>query len=85
MSGALIAFDELFCGQPDVLCDLAQQCWRDVTSGVKWNRRSPTVCMTELLVRASLPNFRETQALEKGNDLPRFKGGQCAHYATLMV
>jgi hypothetical protein len=36
-------------------------------------------------VRASLPNFRETQALEKGNDLPRLEAGQGAHYATLMV
>jgi hypothetical protein len=36
-------------------------------------------------VRAFLPNFGETQALEKGNDLPRLEAGERAHYATLMV
>jgi len=52
---------------------------------MKWNRRPATVCMAELLVGALLPNFPETQALEKGNDFPWLEGGQGAHYATLMV
>jgi hypothetical protein len=38
-----------------------------------------------LLVGTPLPNLRETEALEKGNYLPRLEGGQVAHYATLMV
>jgi hypothetical protein len=49
LSGALIAFDQSFCRQPDVLCDLAQQGRRDVASGVKRNGRPPTVCMPDLL------------------------------------
>lgn len=85
LSGPLIAFDELFGRQPDVLRDLAQQGRRDVAPGVKRNRRPATVGMAELLVGTFLPNFREAQALQKGNDLPRLEGGQRAHYATLMV
>jgi hypothetical protein len=71
-----LAFDELFCRQTNVLCDLAQQGRRDVAPGVKWNRRPATVCMTELLVGALLANFRETQGLEKGNDFPWLRVGR---------
>jgi hypothetical protein len=52
LSGALIAFDKLFCRQPNVLCDLPQQSRRDITP------------VTELLMGASLANLGETQALE---------------------
>src|SRR4029453_5096724 len=43
------------------------------------------VWMAELLVGASLANFGEAQALQKGHDLTWFECGQRAHYATLIV
>lgn len=79
LSGPLITFDELFCRQPDVLRDLAQQGRGDVAPGVKGNRRSATVCMAELLVGALLPNFGEAQGLQKGHNLTRVERGQIAH------
>src|SRR4030095_14944993 len=85
LSCALNAFEELFCRQPDVLRDLTQQGRRDVPPGVKWKRRPATVWMAELLVGASLANFGEAQALQKGHDLTWFECGQRAHYATLIV
>ena len=52
---------------------------------MKGDRRLSTVSVPILLVGTPLPNLRETEALEKGNYLPRLEGGQVAHYATLMV
>ena len=52
---------KLFDRQADVFCNLSQQYWRGVTSGVKRHRRATTVAMTKLLMRTALPDFDESE------------------------
>jgi hypothetical protein len=84
-SGAWIALDELFCRQPDVFRDLAEQCRRDLAPGVEGNRRAPTVRVTKLLVRASLPQFLEARLSRRATTSRGLRVGSVPTYATLMV
>ena len=45
--------------QADILCDFAKQDGRQVTAAMNWNGGCAAVRMAEMLVRASLPDFRE--------------------------
>ena len=49
---------EEFIGcQTDILDDLPEEIRGDVAAGVERNRRNPAVCMTKLLVGATLTNL----------------------------
>ena len=72
---ALLIAQELFDRQSDVVGDLAQQCGRDVPSTVKRHRRTTTVGMTHLLLRAALPNFNESPTLQQLQDFARLRTG----------
>jgi len=47
--------------QPDIASNLSQQDWRDIAAFVERYGRASPVGMTILLVRASLPDFGESQ------------------------
>jgi len=66
---------ELLSRKPNVLRDLAQQRRRDVSARVEGNCGPTTICMAKLLVGTLLPDLGETQAPEKGDDLPRLSVG----------
>jgi len=38
----------------NVLCDLAEQCWRDIVSGMEWDRRAASIVMAVLSVGSTL-------------------------------
>ena len=59
-------------------CDLAQECGRDIVTCVKRDCGAATVRMSELLVRATLPDFRKTVSLEQSDDLPGLEDRQGA-------
>lgn len=70
---------QLVDGEANVSCDLAQQCRRDIASGVKRNRGAPSVGMAKLFVRATLPHLGETVSLQKADDLARLQNWDVAH------
>ena len=49
---------------------LAEQCRRDVATGVKWHGSGPAVGVTELLVRAALTHLHKAVGLKQRNGLP---------------
>ena len=51
--------DEFLSGEPNVTGYLSQQNRRNVTALVKRNRRTAAIRVTELFVRAFLPNLFE--------------------------
>ena len=66
---------KLLHGQPDVPRDLAEQDWRQVAATMHRHRGCATILMAELLVRASLPGFPETESGENGDDFARLENG----------
>src|SRR5574340_1152509 len=84
-SAALSTPQKLLHRNADILRDLPKKGGRDVVTGVERHRGAPTIWMPILLVRAPLPNLGEPESLKERHDLPRFQGGQVAHYATLTV
>ncbi len=67
--------NELLDTHADVPRDLPEQRGRDVASCVERHRRDPTVFVPELLVRSTLANFDEAEALEYGHDLAWTENG----------
>jgi len=79
----LFATEQLFDRKADVARDLPKQRGRDVSTGVKRDRRASSVSMSELLVRSALTDFAETARLEQRDHLARPQDGDGTHdYAT---
>jgi hypothetical protein len=70
---------ELFDVEPNIGRDLAQQRRRDVATGVERNRRASPVWVAELLMRTTLPYFREPVLLKKLYNLARLKNWDGSH------
>ena len=47
-----------------------------------WNGRAPSVRMSVLHVRATLPDQGEAEPLQSSADLPRFEDGKLSHALT---
>jgi len=54
-------FQKGFGSEPNVLDDLAEQVWRDVSCSVKWDSRHATVGMAKRFVRSALTNLHEAE------------------------
>ena len=52
---------ELIYGEPNVLSDLPEKYWRDVSAAMKRHSREPAIRMEELFMRTLLASFFETQ------------------------
>jgi hypothetical protein len=70
---------KVFDRKADVPCDLSKKCRSNIATLMKRYGRPATVDMTKLSVRASLPNFRESQLREKRHDLARFEDRRFPH------
>ena len=70
---------ELFECQADVLDDLAEEHWRNISPRMVWDSRAATVGVPILHVRATLPCEGEAQRLQDTADLARFENGRLGH------
>jgi len=71
--------NELLDAHADVARNDTEQAWRDVPASVIRNGGCPTVGVSELLVRAALPDFEESEATENGNNNSRPKRRDSPH------
>ncbi|MBF8261139.1 MAG: hypothetical protein HW376_668, partial [candidate division NC10 bacterium] len=55
--------------------NLAKEGWRDVPARMEGHRCAAAIGMTELLVRAALADFYETELLEVRDDLAWLQNG----------
>jgi hypothetical protein len=62
---------ELLNREADILRDLTQQQWRDVSTGVKRNRRPPTIRVPVLLVRSTLANLTKPEPFKNPRNFAR--------------
>ena len=70
---------KLFESQADVLDDLAEEHWRNISPRMVWDSRAATVGVPILHVRATLPCEGEAQRLQDTADLARFENGRLGH------
>ncbi len=74
---------KLLDSQADIRGNLPQQVWRNVPALVKRNGCRSAVCMSELLVRTTLPDLSKAESGENLHDFLRFENGNRTHrYAT---
>lgn len=71
--------DKILNGHPDVLRNLAQKEWGYVPARMEWNRRASAICVPILLVRSTLPHFRETKPLENLRNFARLENRYAPH------
>lgn len=60
-------------GHTDVLGNLTQKNGRKIARPVVRNSRLTAVCMTELTMRAALPNLGKAKSLKDPDDFPRLE------------
>ena len=60
----LASLQEFFDGQTDIFGNLPEENGGDISPGMEWNRRAPTIGVAKLLVASFLTNSRKTKALK---------------------
>jgi hypothetical protein len=66
--------------EANIFRDLPQKDWRNVPSSVKRKRRTASVCVSVLFMRATLTCFNEAKILKNRSDLSRFENRRFGHY-----
>ena len=68
----LVLPEELLRGKADVLDDLPEESWRDVSAAMEWDSGLAAVGMSELFVGPTLADFLEPQGSEDCHHVSRF-------------
>lgn len=76
---ALCTLQQVLQRQADVLCDLAQQNRRDISSGMHGNGCASAIRVPKLLVRAPLANLSKAQCFQDRDDLARSENPRPVH------
>jgi hypothetical protein len=71
--------DELFRRKSDILGDPPDKGRADVMAGMHRDGGHPTVGVTELLVRAALPDFAKAECFQEADDFSRLEGRDTPH------
>lgn len=82
-SAALLSSKKLLDRNSDVFCDLSQECWSNVSTRVKRDRRAASIGMPVLLMRTTLSNFFQALLFKERCDLFGFQDRDVAHLTYL--
>ncbi|MCP9449936.1 MAG: hypothetical protein NNA21_07740 [Nitrospira sp.] len=75
--------EQVIDSEPDILGDLPEQDGRNIPALMERHGGASSGTVTKLLVRATLPDLRETKLEENGNDRCRLENWDVTHvYAT---
>ena len=70
---------ELIESKPDVLYDLSEQDGRDIAAMMERHCSASALCISKLLMRTALADFRRTECTENSDDLTRLENGGVPH------